>query len=47
LKRFKNDVSVVEEGKECGIAIENYNNIEVDDIIEAYTEVKEKKKLNL
>ena len=45
LKRFQNDAKEVEEGKECGISIENYNNIEEGDVIEAYTEFEEKKKL--
>jgi len=45
LKRFQNDAKEVDEGKECGISIENYNNIEEGDVIEAYTEIKEKKKL--
>lgn len=45
LKRFQNDASSVTEGKECGIGIENYNNIQVGDVIEAYTQIKERKKL--
>ena len=36
LKRFKDDVKEVSSGYECGISIENYNNIEVGDIIEAF-----------
>jgi translation initiation factor IF-2 len=45
LKRFKDDVAEVKAGYECGISIKNYNDIEVDDIIEGYTmqEVKRKK----
>ncbi|MFQ5579532.1 MAG: translation initiation factor IF-2 [Nitrospiria bacterium] len=37
LRRFKEDVKEVQSGYECGIAIENFNNIEVEDIIEVYT----------
>lgn len=36
LKRFKDDVKEVAEGYECGIGIENYNDIKVGDIVEAY-----------
>lgn len=36
LKRFENDVKEVQNGFECGMTIENYNDIKVDDIIEAY-----------
>jgi Translation initiation factor 2 (IF-2; GTPase) len=36
LKRFKDDVKEVGQGFECGIMIENYNDIKVDDQIEAY-----------
>ena len=37
LKRFKNDASEVKSGFECGISIVNFNNINVGDIIEAFT----------
>lgn len=37
LKRFKDDVAEVREGLECGIAIANFNDIKVDDVIESYT----------
>jgi len=40
LKRFKDEVREVREGYECGMAFENYDNIEVGDFIEAY-EVEE------
>jgi translation initiation factor IF-2 len=45
LKRFKDDVSEVKAGYECGISIKNFNNIEVDDTIEGYQmqEIKRKK----
>ena len=36
LKRFKDDAREVAEGFECGIGIENYNDIKVGDVIEAY-----------
>jgi translation initiation factor IF-2 len=36
LRRFKDDVSEVREGFECGIGLENYNDIKVGDQIEAY-----------
>jgi translation initiation factor IF-2 len=40
LKRFKDDVREVSEGFECGIGIENFNDVKEGDIIEAY-EVRE------
>ncbi len=36
LKRFKEDVSEVAQGYECGLAIEGYQDIKVGDIIEAF-----------
>ena len=45
LKRFKDDVREVEQGFECGIALEGYNDLKVSDIIEAYKEVEVKRKL--
>ena len=36
LRRFKDDVSEVREGFECGIGLENFNDIKVGDQIEAY-----------
>ncbi|MDT4967020.1 MAG: translation initiation factor [Acidobacteriota bacterium] len=36
LRRFKDDASEVREGFECGIGLENYNDIKVSDQIEAY-----------
>ena len=36
LRRFENDAKEVNSGFECGMTIENYNDIKVDDIIEAY-----------
>ena len=46
LKRFKDDVTEVKKGYECGLSIENYNDIKVGDIIEGYEEVEIKRKLN-
>ena len=44
LKRFKDDVKEVLTGYECGLNIENFNDIKTGDIIEGYelTEVKRK-----
>lgn len=42
LKRFKEDVREVREGFECGIGLENYNNIKVGDIFEVYEKVTKK-----
>lgn len=36
LKRFKDDVKEVQTGYECGIMIENFNDIKTEDIIEVY-----------
>ncbi|MDO1605508.1 translation initiation factor IF-2 [Lactobacillus sp. YT155] len=36
LKRFKDDVKEVTSGFECGITIENYNDIKIDDQVEAF-----------
>ncbi len=36
LKRFKDEVKEVREGYECGMAFENYDNIEAGDVIEAF-----------
>lgn len=37
LKRFKDDAREVAQGYECGIGIENYNDIKEGDIIECFT----------
>ena len=37
LKRFKDDVREVRQGFECGIGIENFNDIKEGDVIEAFT----------
>jgi len=40
LRRFKDDVAEVRSGMECGIALENYNDVKIGDVIEAF--VKER-----
>ena len=45
LKRFKDDVREVSVGYECGITIQNFNDIKVGDIIESYEEIEVKKTL--
>ncbi len=42
LRRFKDDVKEVQSGYECGIGIENYNDVKVNDVIECY-EIEEVK----
>jgi translation initiation factor IF-2 len=46
LKRFKDDVKEVLAGYECGLNIANFNDIKVNDIIEAYKLVETAKKLD-
>jgi translation initiation factor IF-2 len=36
LRRFKDDVKEVATGYECGISLENYNDIKIGDIIECF-----------
>ncbi len=45
LKRFKDDAKEVAKGYDCGIQVKNYNDVFVNDVIEAYQEVEVKKKL--
>ena len=45
LKRFKDDVKEVDAGYECGLNINNFNDVKVGDIIEAYKLVETKKTL--
>jgi translation initiation factor IF-2 len=40
LKRFKDEVNEIKEGSECGAAFENYNDLQVGDLIECF-EVRE------
>ncbi len=44
LKRFKDDAKEVRNGYECGLTIEGYNDIKVDDVIEAYEMVEIERK---
>ena len=43
LQRFKDEVKEVKEGLECGMGLENFNDIKIGDIMECY-EIKEIKK---
>ncbi|MBO5839264.1 MAG: translation initiation factor IF-2 [Bacteroidales bacterium] len=45
LKRFKDDVKEVVMGQDCGLNIENFNDIKVGDIIEGYEEIEIKRTL--
>jgi translation initiation factor IF-2 len=45
LKRFKDDVKEVVSGQDCGLNIENFNNIQAGDIIEGFKETEVRKKL--
>jgi len=45
LKRFKEDVNEVKKGFECGMSIENFNDIKVGDIIEGFKEIEIKRTL--
>ncbi|MGB2957638.1 MAG: translation initiation factor IF-2, partial [Bacteroidota bacterium] len=45
LKRFKEDVREVDSSFECGVGVENYNDIKVGDVIEGFKIVEAKRKL--
>jgi translation initiation factor IF-2 len=45
LKRFKEDVKEVAEGFECGVKLENFNNVQAGDIIECFTIEKTARRL--
>ncbi|MFZ1291984.1 MAG: translation initiation factor IF-2 [Melioribacteraceae bacterium] len=45
LKRFKDDVREVDAGYECGLNINNFNDIKIGDVIESYELVETKQKL--
>ena len=45
LKRFKDDVKEVNAGYECGLNIENFNDIKIGDIVESYEMVEVKRNL--
>jgi translation initiation factor IF-2 len=36
LRRFKDDVKEVKDGFECGIGVENFNDVKVGDLLECY-----------
>jgi translation initiation factor IF-2 len=40
LRRFKDDVNEVRAGTECGIAVQNYNDVQVGDQIECFSRVE-------
>lgn len=44
LKRFKDDAKEVKKGFECGLMIKDYNDIQVDDVVEAYEMVQIERK---
>lgn len=46
LKRFKDDVQEVRYGFECGLSIQNFNDIKVGDVVESYEERETKRTLN-
>ncbi len=45
LKRFKDDVTEVQQGYECGVGIDNFNDVKEGDVIEAYKIVKIQREL--
>ena len=45
LKRYKDDVKEVVTGLECGISLVNYNDLQVGDVIETFTEIEVEQKL--
>jgi len=46
LKRFKEDAKEVAKGFECGLSIENFNDVKVGDIVEGFEEIETKRKLS-
>tara|TARA_B100001057_G_scaffold430896_1_gene457937 strand:+ start:1447 stop:3684 length:2238 start_codon:yes stop_codon:yes gene_type:complete len=45
LKRFKEEVSEVKSGFECGVMLDNYSDIKVGDVIETFEEISTNRKL--
>ena len=45
LKRYKDDVKDVANGLECGISLVNFNDIQVGDVLETFTEIEVKQTL--
>ena len=46
LKRFKDDAREVASGFECGLTIDNYNDIKIGDVIECYEKIETKRTLS-
>ena len=46
LRRFKDDVKEVATGYECGICIENFNDIKIDDQMEIYMMEETKRQID-
>ncbi len=47
LKRFDEDVKEVQNGYECGLSVENFDDVKVDDDLESYVIVEEKRELEV
>jgi len=47
LKRFEDDVKEVKSGYECGLSVENFDDVKVDDELETYVVVEEKRELEV
>tara|TARA_B100001123_G_C15335308_1_gene1032604 strand:- start:1052 stop:3301 length:2250 start_codon:yes stop_codon:yes gene_type:complete len=45
LKRFKDEAKEVQHGYECGVTIEDFNDIKINDIIETYDTIEQARKL--
>ena len=45
LKRFKEEVTEVKNGYECGVMLDNYSDIKVGDVLETFEEVSTNRKL--
>ena len=45
LRRFKDDVNEVREGFECGIGLNNFNDIKVGDVFEVFETVEVEREL--
>jgi translation initiation factor IF-2 len=45
LRRFKDDVSEVQNGYECGVMVAGFNDLKAGDVIEAYEVIEEAAKL--
>jgi len=47
LRHFKNEVSEISKGSECGVAIEGFSDFEQGDIVRSYLEIEKKKRLEI